>query len=1092
MAFNKGLKLNDGNTIVRDTIYLGQADKAFFQTQWVTVDGSPQLKSDGSVVFTMRPDKNDDTGGGSTLNELVKGQNLVLGMEYNTAGDQYRLLIQSRTDYGTTPLVTNVARGEFVAAEVETTFGISYSDSGVISLNQSNVGTQVLSIPTYTAAQEKLVIHEKAAPVTTDRADLILDDGRGNILHLLSGAPAGTTGGDLVDAVVTAFGNLTDEQKSGFVIKDGATVNLAATTMEISRTDGAGFVVTAGDSETKNGNPGTLFHSAAGGGGTALTSTVASAFDKRGLEATFFDLDFDGFVSQFAEFQTPLTLANLAGYVNQPETIPDPAVKSDAIASKAVLTLEAAPTSGKKYDFLVEDSAGNKLEINYTASATTKANILTGVQNIYTGLADAKGFSFDTTSLADSLIITRADGADFKINAGANSNYETTKEWQVNGADMIAGGGDAFYSSTATQDATVIIQEINSNGTFVDGVTYEIVLTASNGDTQTYSVYVDTAENANGALARLDTIADGNGFVLGAAGANLTVTRADNRDFTVKLGPNDESANLKIGTTALAKDSTISSQNGVMGGSPATLSNGVLQKLDFTTLNAATVVVGKADANYAGEVTLPIFGLDKAQGPGNALQLGTSNAYAGVSSTGYSGAVVSSGNKISADIIYGEVRDVTVGTGYTVDFYIDPYLVTNYKAINFTTTHTAALDVATLTVPEPVNGYKLTTVDNGTNSFDVSWFQRGAVTDFTTPIATVVFTDTGTTNAPEFTFTGVDIDGVDYTDNSTYAQSFKDVFDAERYDIDGKLVNGNDSITGVADQLVVVSGYPDAAAAAPKPSSGLHLDLSSWDTASSAASTNMNVTVDVKTETQTKLVSFEIDLPSGATPGAFVLDAALADWTVTSEVTQGRTLKIAASGATNATVGSKIGSFTADVAGGYGKAQHFDLVNVQTDTDAATEAGRGLYVGMTRTKTDGTWKLDDMPEGTATRDYSGTAPISNAVSSFDAYYALQVSAGLTPQWYNGSAAKEGHILAADFNGSGKVTAADALAILEYVVAPTTPDPVKWSFFDVDTTGVTTAAATAKALSKHEAVAANTSLTGLADEVVIIGDLSNPA
>ncbi len=84
------------------------------------------------------------------------------------------------------------------------------------------------------------------------------------------------------------------------------------------------------------------------------------------------------------------------------------------------------------------------------------------------------------------------------------------------------------------------------------------------------------------------------------------------------------------------------------------------------------------------------------------------------------------------------------------------------------------------------------------------------------------------------------------------------------------------------------------------------------------------------------------------------------------------------------------------------------------------------------------------------------------------------------------------MLAADFNGSGKVTAADALAILEYIVETPDPDPVVWSFFDIDTTGVTTTNAVKSALSTHEAVATDTSLTGLADEVVIIGDLSNPA
>jgi hypothetical protein len=170
------------------------------------------------------------------------------------------------------------------------------------------------------------------------------------------------------------------------------------------------------------------------------------------------------------------------------------------------------------------------------------------------------------------------------------------------------------------------------------------------------------------------------------------------------------------------------------------------------------------------------------------------------------------------------------------------------------------------------------------------------------------------------------------------------------------------------------------------------------------------------------------------------------------------------------------------------------MLNVQTDADAANESGRGLYVGQTRTATDGTWKVKDMPIGTVTRTYDGTAEISNAVTALDAYYALQVSAGLAPQWYTAGSAIEGQMITADFDGSGKVTAADALAILEYAVSGATPDPVVWKFFDVDTTVSAISDTTVKALSTHETVdgSGNVSLNALADEVVLIGDLSNPA
>ena len=136
-----------------------------------------------------------------------------------------------------------------------------------------------------------------------------------------------------------------------------------------------------------------------------------------------------------------------------------------------------------------------------------------------------------------------------------------------------------------------------------------------------------------------------------------------------------------------------------------------------------------------------------------------------------------------------------------------------------------------------------------------------------------------------------------------------------------------------------------------------------------------------------------------------------------------------------------------------------------------------------------------MPTGIMTRSYVGTADIgANSVTALDAYYALQMSAGLQPNWWGGTF-QEGQALAADFDGSGKITAADALAILEYSVGTIpTPDPVEWVFFDTETSGITSANNVDEiaALATNTAVTASNSALGLGDEVILVGDLSNPA
>ena len=359
----------------------------------------------------------------------------------------------------------------------------------------------------------------------------------------------------------------------------------------------------------------------------------------------------------------------------------------------------------------------------------------------------------------------------------------------------------------------------------------------------------------------------------------------------------------------------------------------------------------------------------------------------------------------------------------------------------------------------------------------------------------MVFTDTNGSTDPTFTFTSVDIDGTDFTDDVTYTTSFTDTLDADLWDLGDNLVNGNDSTTEAADQLVIVSGAPGGSATAPNPSSGLYLQLDAYDQDAGTDAPDVDYTLGVYTATGTTTISFEVDLPALATGTTFVLDAALTDWNLTTNEVQGRTLVVEGTGVSTLAAGGSLGQFVTTVSNGFDTTQYFDLLNVQTDADAATENGRGLYVAATRTDEDGDWTVNDMPTGIMTRAFVGTADIAaNAVTALDAYYALQMSAGLQPNWWGGSF-QAGQALAADFDSSGKITAADALAILEYSVGTIPdPDPVSWVFFDNETTGITNATNVDQiaALATNVAVTASNTSLGQGDEVILVGDLSDPA
>lgn len=811
----------------------------------------------------------------------------------------------------------------------------------------------------------------------------------------------------------------------------------------------------------------------------------------------------------------------------------------------SVIRINQITTDGDIFEFTVNDGSNTVTPTDTTSSDTPASVALT-----LSGLVDANA-NYSSFSLGNLVVIKSATNTAFTVvEDGTNANYD------AGDVSISADGGLTFAvhddGASAVSSAPRIVAndargELTSASTIAPA-SADLELVNAYAASQVGEVYAFTVEDGNAANAvsvstfvpgntanneaiiaalRLALDPDSNGTILNDGDGDgsidddtgfrvsldpttkekLTISRADGTNFTVKLQSSDEAANLKFKGTAVDADTGVTTVNGSNNGQVAAVSNNVVQNFDFSAITTGVDAVtskGPSDG-FTGAATIELHGLAKSDGS-SLVQLGTTQGFAKAVSSGYEGAAVVSSGGTASDVLYVQLRDVEAqgnGRKMTADIFVDPALLGDdaYQALSYKVKFSSELTLESFTQMTTTGGFDLIDTTSETDTVAARWFQPTAVTDFSQAIATIVLVDdaTGTTN-PSFTFSDVDVDGTDFTDNSTYALSFVDTLDANLIDIGDRLVHGNNETTGVAGELVAVEASTGTTVA-PTPTSGLYMTLSDWSPTASSANPNVTFDLDLKTATATSVISFEVDLPAGASATTFTLDPALvADWTVATNQVNGRTLIVNATGTVDLAAGGTLGSISSTVANSHGSASHFELTNVQTDADAANESGRGVYVGTATTKTStvaadvGKWQMNDLPVGVMSRYYEGARDIAQSqLTAADALHALQISAGLAPSWYTGSSL-DGQELAADFDGSGKVTAADALAILQASVADTLDARATWKFFDNETTTLSAAdvATNLKVLKADASISANNLSLNQGDMVVLVGDLSDPS
>ena len=1080
MAFNTGLKFVDIADNNRHSLTISESSQSFFES-------NTDSTAFGAFALTMRPAQ----GTANDKQTLVLGDNLAVGIQYNGDGSQYRLIIQDAPNYASSAWGTNTVSGSYAPVDVEATFVLNWNSNGSLSLAQTDESLRTLFMTPWTAEKNEIAVTVSAAADADDDYVILLDNGKGQIVEFGYNSASGESAASVATKLAAAL-------PAG----SGYTASASAAVVTFARDDGQSFVLKAG-TQANLGFDGTNSSAELTVSGTAITTAAGAKGGALGMDANF-----EGFISQIAEFNGALSVSEMNTYVASPETIPDPVVGAPT-SSKAVITVAAE--NSVKYQFTLDDGAGNKTAaITFTAdSDATVPEINAGLLAAFTALADKKGFSLEAITNAAGTTthfdVSRSDGADFVIDT-TGSTYTGT-EISVNGVGVAK---DVTITSANVGDSSLAVVV----GTAADdGKNYQLVLDDGDGNLTTVDAFnIDTtgstAQTPIQTATKIATVInaiDGYGATNGATPTStVTVSRSDGKAFSIKLGADDEvGTNLSVDGTALSKAVATVAKNSSQNGSTALITNDVKQRFDFSELDDDTSIVGAAPANYTGEATLSLVGLDKTDGVADAPLTGGSSFP--VSSSPYTGAVVeSSDGAVDSNAVYAQIRDVDGSSGtrtMVFDLFVDPqYVDTALNSLSYKVTLPSGLTIDSFSQLTAPGGYSLGSPSG--SDIEVRWFSPTGELDLTVPVATISVTESSATNEPELTFQNIEVNGQDLADGTEYNATYKQVVAANLADVTGDLVSGLDDSTGSEGHYVLGTLAPGGTAASPTPISGLYLESGVWSATEGATST-MDANFDFDVKTASKLASkfeFEVKLPAKTDMATVVFvptESLPADWAITTSEVQGRTLVVKASGTTEIASGASLGTVSVNVPSGFDQVHHFEMTDVQTNASAATENGRGLYAGITETGSDGSWALNDLPAGLFNRSYQDGPTITDLdVTAIDAFYALQVSAGLVPSWY-ASSVTDGQVYASDFDGSGKVTAADALAILNYVVGTEVadPDPVAYAFYDSasSTSPVPSAADTLKALTADMEITAGTDLDAArSDRVVLIGDLSDPS
>jgi hypothetical protein len=421
--------------------------------------------------------------------------------------------------------------------------------------------------------------------------------------------------------------------------------------------------------------------------------------------------------------------------------------------------------------------------------------------------------------------------------------------------------------------------------------------------------------------------------------------------------------------------------------------------------------------------------------------------------------------------VYAELSSVSAGSNIaTYNLFIDPTYITAPSLTSVGMTINVPTLQATIKSILAGPGGTISQV-NDTNAaggvITYQWLSNLGVTDYTKPIAQLQLTlSTGSVNAVNATMTNLSVNSTNYKDpvqNIPMLQASD--LNSQAYSLTGHFYQQYNpaTLTGLPfGNTTAGAPYNRSFTQVPIPAQDFSYTVSGYGSsnlifsvqnnkltaptpANPSAVVNLDLIAQNMSPTASKMpFAVTLDVPSNSSNVFFTAGTGV---TLTSSTaTVGHTLTL--TGTYTAPTGKGVvatttpilGTLQATLSNEFNNGSQFSMDTVSINGVAGT--GQSLYFGMGESDATGAYSINNVPAGLLT-----VTPINNVaainprnITVNDALAVLSIAAGkgiqsgLGEPLGSASNLLPSDFIAADFNGDGQVTAADALSILNYIVA----------------------------------------------------------
>ena len=421
--------------------------------------------------------------------------------------------------------------------------------------------------------------------------------------------------------------------------------------------------------------------------------------------------------------------------------------------------------------------------------------------------------------------------------------------------------------------------------------------------------------------------------------------------------------------------------------------------------------------------------------------------------------------------VYAELSSVSAGSNIaTYNLFIDPTYITAPSLTSVGMTINVPTLQATIKSILAGPGGTISQV-NDTNAaggvITYQWLSNLGVTDYTKPIAQLQLTlSSGSVNAVNATMTNLSVNSTNYKDpvqNIPMLQASD--FNSQAYSLTGHFYQQYNpaTLTGLPfGNTTAGAPYNRSFTQVPIPAQDFSYTVSGYGSsnlifsvqnnkltaptpANPSAVVNLDLIAQNMSTTASKMpFAVTLDVPSNSSNVFFTAGTGV---TLTSSTaTIGHTLTL--TGTYTAPTGKGVvatttpilGTLQATLSNEFNNGSQFSMDTVSINGVAGT--GQSLYFGMGESDATGAYSINNVPAGLLT-----VTPINNVaainprnITVNDALAVLSIAAGkgiqsgLGEPLGSASNLLPSDFISADFNGDGQVTAADALSILNYIVA----------------------------------------------------------